>query len=358
MWVARARGGLWARGRGVLAYVKPRLLTVDQFIDLPARPDLEWIVPKLFPKPGLVMLMGEPKAGKSFLGTDVGRRIAAGEPVLGVPCSAARVLYIQMDNREPVWRQTLRDLRESGVVFHENFVIVHPEDQKRPLNILQSDTKQWFDEVLEAAQPAFVVLDVLREMHNGEENDSTSMKIVMDVVESTFKKYSVLVLHHSKKLADDVVDPSMTNASRGSSYITGKMDSLWLLRKEMLKIDSRFDEVRKLRAVRLANGLWEFPEQWSDQTNIEKVLALCEEFPALEHAQLWPIAKQRGLVNSRPTFYRHHAGRVCRHTPKHGVVSTIEEGLLLLVILDECQPSDEGRPEDDCGIDITVIPEC
>lgn len=288
-----------------------RFVTWPEYAQLP-RPNLSWVIHNLIPRPGLVALFGPPKAGKSFLAANVARKVAAGEDFLGHKTEAGRVLYIQVDAGEMSWRDRIQKQMESGIKFPDNLILVHPEDSKRPLDLLQEETRAYLRAVVAGSDPMLVVLDVLRDFHRADENDSTEMKIVGDMLETTFKDQAVFLLHHTRKIPADVTDPDPASYGRGSNYISGKMDAFWLLHGGWLKIVSRFDETTRYRAIQGENGDWDFPEVEQRMELRDKLLSLCVEHPELTHAKLAPLAKARWGV-SRPTYYRHLAGQRCAH---------------------------------------------
>jgi len=63
-------------------------------LDLCALPPPTWIVDGIIPAPGVGLLYGAPKAGKSFVGMDLACCIATGRPWLGRDTRQGRVLYI------------------------------------------------------------------------------------------------------------------------------------------------------------------------------------------------------------------------------------------------------------------------
>ena len=74
------------------------------------RPSLNWVIHKLLPRPGLTILMGPPKLGKTFLALGIALAVVHGEPFLGQKTVPGRVLYLQLDSSEAVWRERLKDL--------------------------------------------------------------------------------------------------------------------------------------------------------------------------------------------------------------------------------------------------------
>lgn len=232
-----------------------RVLSVSEYISVP-RPSLSWLVPSYVPYPGLVLLIGEPKTGKSFLGLQVALHVASGIPFLGQPVDAAPVLYLQFDTSETVWRERLNQLRLSGVTLPSNLYLVHPDDQPSRTNILSFESQSMIRDALAACNPKLVVVDVLRECHNEDEQDSTAMKTVGDQLMTLFAGRTILLIHHTHKLHETYGSPSPVNAARGSSYTTGKADAIWLLHNSELVVASRFHHDERRRLQRRANGLW------------------------------------------------------------------------------------------------------
>lgn len=234
-----------------------RILTTSQYLDTP-RPNLQWLVHEQIPNPGIVLLEGPPKSGKSFLAIDLARSVAQGVPFLGWVTQKSRTLYLQFDTSELIWRQRLEKMVSLGVdLSGENFLTIHPDDVKHPLNLLNYQHVAWLHNVIESANPNLTIIDVFRETHNADENDSTEMKIVGDVLVNLFKGRSLVLVHHSKKIYDtgEAIDPA--TVSRGSSYLTGKVDSLWLLYRNRLYIQGRTSERQEIRLVQGPSGLWE-----------------------------------------------------------------------------------------------------
>ena len=300
-----------ARGPGV-GRLTVRLISADEFIELEAA-KMDWVIHTLIARPSKVTLIGAPKEGKTFLAAGLADSVARGGEFLGHHCETGRVLYLQLDTPAPVWKDTLRKLRDSGNGVHPGVLFVHPNDQKRPLNVLTPDTRQYLREALHAAKPDLVILDTLRKIHSADENDSTEMKIVFDQIDDVFGTHALLILHHTRKLPADATEPDPAQTGRGSSYITGDVDGIWLLHGGRLRTTSRFDERNVYGLVREENGLWSSPDDTRKRQLTEQVVGLCTEHPDMPHAKLAPLAKARWGM-SRATYYRLMAGRLCAHS--------------------------------------------
>lgn len=291
-----------------------RFVTVDEFLDYDSG-TLEWLVHGMIPSPGKIMLVGPEKVGKSMFAVELANHVAGGKDFLGHKTEEAKVLYFQVDTPRPVWKDMLRKIRESGVVFSPNLVFEHPEDTMRPLNVLSPDTRTYLKQVIKEAKPSLVVADVLREMHTAKENDSTEMSEVGRALDDVFKDVALLIVHHSKKNLFHVDGTPITDpvkAARGSSYMAGKVDGLWLLADGHLYTVSRFDERVTYSLIRQENGLWDSPSAKKHEAETAAALVLCQRFPEWTHNRIASVAKAE-LGWSRNKFYRLVAGRPCVH---------------------------------------------
>src|SRR5439155_19733407 len=84
----------------------------------------------------------------------------------------------------------------------------------------------------------------------------TDMKMVMDRLEHLFLPRALVIIHHTSKLSPEVTYPDPVQSSRGSSYITGKVDAYWLLYKKNLHITRRWEEPNMISLVQESNGMW------------------------------------------------------------------------------------------------------
>ena len=288
-----------------------RIVTAEEYRDLPSV-ELAWTIHKLIPRPGLVLLHGPEKVGKSFLAFQIALAVARGEDFMGQKGNQGSVLYLQFDTSKSIWQERLRELTESGENISGPILMIHPEDQPPAINILNQDGQAWVRETLRLAKPLLVIIDVLRELHSLDENVSRDMKQVGDVIMTLFAGLSVLLIHHSRKIPAEVTEPGAVLYSRGSSYITGKVDAIWMLTKGRLKIVPRFDEETTWTVHQQDNGFWTFPDTYYRADLLKKLFDLCLEFPTSTHNELSLIARER-LNISRATYYRHLAGRTCPH---------------------------------------------
>ena len=232
-----------------------RTVPLDDYVKL-ERPSLNWLIPGYLPKPGMLLLLGEPFAGKSFLAFQLGLMLAQGGMFLHKKCHQSRVLYLQFDPSELIWRDRILSIQHAGVNLSGPLFMVHPDDNPRSMHILTGEHQRFLQDCLTAAQPEVVIIDVLREIHNCDEQDSTQMKQVGDALMQIFHGYSLVILHHTRKF-DSEKPIEVINSSRGSSYMAGKADATWLIHQSKLHIVSRFASPSTHVMERLQpSGLW------------------------------------------------------------------------------------------------------
>ena len=232
------------------------VVTLDEYVTLP-RPNLEWIVKDLIPRPGLILLLGEAKSGKSFLALQLALILSRGDTFLNKSTTKSKVLFLQFDTSELVWRERLRKIKDAGIPLSNNVYMLHPSTQPKGMNIMDQKLNGYLRDAIRDCNPDVVIFDVLREIHNGDEQDSTAMKMVCDQLMNLLDGRAGIVLHHPRKLGE--LPPKIIDCARGSSYLAGKADAVWLLHQGFLHIESRLDHSEQYRAVRLENGLWRFP---------------------------------------------------------------------------------------------------
>lgn len=231
-----------------------RTVPLSDYVTL-ERPSLDWLVPDFLPKPGMLLLLGEPFAGKSFLALQLGLALAQGGLFLHRKCRQSRVLYLQFDPSELVWRDRILSIQKAGVNMGGPLFMVHPDDNQRHMHILLLEHQRFLQECLDAAKPEVVIIDVLREIHSCDEQDSTQMKQVGDALMQLFHGYTLVLIHHTRKF-DSEKPIEVINSSRGSSYMTGKADATWLIHQNKLYTISRFASPSTHSMERLPCGLW------------------------------------------------------------------------------------------------------
>jgi len=233
-----------------------RLVTLDEYARLD-RPGLSWVVENLIPAGVLCCLLGEPFAGKTYLALQLGFAVARGEGFLGQRTRQGTVLYLNLDAAEASWRQRITDLQAAGVDTSGPLVMLHPDDDIRPCDIMSISVQNKLKTAIKQADPVLIIIDVLRELHNRKEASSDDMKVIGDTLLSITKGRALVVIHHVSKISNkEFIRP--VDLARGSSYITGKAETIWCFVNKDLHIIPRFAERQVLEGTQLPSGLWAF----------------------------------------------------------------------------------------------------
>jgi KaiC/GvpD/RAD55 family RecA-like ATPase len=197
--------------------VETKLMGLDELLDADT-PDLEYLIPGMLPKGDSVLLIADPKVGKSLLAYDAAFAIATGEAeFLGKRCQTGRVLIVQTDESQSSTKQRLfkRGFR------HEDFPNVR---YLQEFNIAQ---RAKLEEYLQSFRPSLVIIDNLRRINTGREISENSAEFadMISELKELLSRYgaSGLIIHHANK------NPDATGIQRvrGSSAIAAAVFAIW-----------------------------------------------------------------------------------------------------------------------------------
>lgn len=195
--------------------------------DLPKTP---WLVQGLLPEDGVLVLGGEPKTHKTFAALELAIAVANGSRAFGeFPAGEARsvALFLAEDSPRSV-RGRLSALARGANLQPAKALERVFVQCRAPLN-LQNDrdlcTLIAGARMIQGA-PALIILDPLRDLHRGEENDSGAMSEVMGNLRAlrSIVGCSVLFVHHLSKSSKETSGRRPGQRMRGSGAIHGSVD--------------------------------------------------------------------------------------------------------------------------------------
>ena len=196
-------------------------------------PPHRWLVDGLLVRPGLTLLGGQPKVGKSWLSLQLARAVALGADVLQRPTSQpGAVLYYALEDGPSRLQARLRAAGWDGA---ENvrflFGDAIPPLDAGGLSALAAD--------IQLRRPALVVLDSLAAAKSSDlaENDSGQVAELMYALARLCSAHdlSMLVVHHHRKLTTG----SPLADLRGSGALGGAADAILALYRERNAPESR-----------------------------------------------------------------------------------------------------------------------
>lgn len=191
-----------------------------------------WLLNPLLPPGGIMNIFGKPKSGKSMAAMGMAIAISSGASMWnGFPIEMhGPVAYFQIDTPRFEWKQRWQRIAAAGYDISK-IGIMDMGMSPYPYNILTPQHQAWLRQQLGAIQPVLTIVDTLREVHDGNENDSTDMKKVINALVSLVKPYNsaLTLLSHSRK--DSMFtsmggDSDLMDEQRGSGYVSGRMDTI------------------------------------------------------------------------------------------------------------------------------------
>jgi RecA-family ATPase len=212
------------------------------YLRLPRDPQ-PWVIKDLIPVSGLTNVYGKPKDGKSFAALGMAVAVSKGLPYwLNFPVlKHGNVAYLQVDTPRGLWANRLENVSTIGghdvseIFFADMFMTPYP------YNILEGDHMKWLRDQIAKVEPVVTFIDTIREVHSGDENDSTVMRNVITSLVHACRPSAVVLVSHSRKgstIQATGGDDLMTDA-RGSSYVAGKMDAVVRVTRKGLSYEGR-----------------------------------------------------------------------------------------------------------------------
>jgi hypothetical protein len=159
-----------------------------------------WRVKGVLPARGVAFLVGQSKAGKTFVALDATLRLAAGIPkVLGRKARQCGVVYVAAEDpngcrsRVTAWRRNTRTAQYVPFeMIGQGFDLLNPEDVA-DLRASLAEARARFDE--RGIELGVIVLDTLSRVIPGvDENSSTDMSSAFTVLENLTRETGALVL--------------------------------------------------------------------------------------------------------------------------------------------------------------------
>lgn len=187
-----------------------------------------WLVDRLITRGGVTIIGAEPKAAKTWLGTEIALAIATGTQVCGeFFASAGRVAYFYAEDLDRQIRNRMRALLmgRSAVLAPGRFF---PCPRGKSIDITRDDDLAWLvASCRRLGSVDLLVLDPLRDISSAAEDKSDEMapvmrrlRVVADLLGCT-----VAVVHHASKGTKDTSKRRPGQNLRGSGAIHGAIDS-------------------------------------------------------------------------------------------------------------------------------------
>lgn len=194
--------------------------SLTQLINLEL-PQPEWVVRDLLPLGSSVLLSGREKSGKGYLMIDLLLSVALGEPFLGHQVKQGPVVYCAAEEDLRTIRGRVED-RIVGVADAPFYTLdLDGRREGYTLDLASDDPTSLARLVAMVAiiKPLVIVLDPLRELHSGHENDSDDMGPILKPIRDLARDQntSPIAVHHMNR----------NGTFRGSTAILSSVDVDW-----------------------------------------------------------------------------------------------------------------------------------
>lgn len=160
----------------------------------------DWLIDPFAVKGGITFLWGKTSTGKSPVTWEMAGSVGDGRPFFGLPTRQGKVLYVDVDSPESVAITRLQSHRRRPA----NVTYV----ATKPLQLGYSGAPDEQTEQLKGFckqyTPDLVILNTLRKIHDMDDKDSRTPKIVYAYFQYLFPHSGIVVVHHAKK---DLLDP-------------------------------------------------------------------------------------------------------------------------------------------------------
>lgn len=230
-----------------------------------------WIVKDLLPIEGILSLYGRAKTGKSYLVLQIAEAIANPFQTHFLDFEIhlhGSVLYVQLDTAGRLWRRNyIVPMLEWPGHDLENVLFTDRMDKDLPVPFsILGDGGKWLRSEVLRLKPLVVVFDTTRNVHAGDENDSTVMSNVMEAMRNSAPGAAIIMISHPRK-SDANSSSDTVDDTRGSSVVNASADVIGKLTKTRFIVKGRTDrgEDDFAKIIRRDDGFWELQNSASQR---------------------------------------------------------------------------------------------
>jgi RecA-family ATPase len=225
--------------------------TLDEVLAEVEEP-MEWIVDGLIARGSKTLLVGAPKAGKTFMALYLSLAAATGSRFLDkeTPSKGCKVLYVNFELGRRAWHNRIRQVAKGMDIEKIEGARDH-FDQFKSLTILgyfpldkSEEAVSRLDREIGRYKPQVLVLDPKRNCYGGKEKSSEDTLEWCHQIDNLMVKHglAVLVVHHTTK--NEYRD--IVNRAAGSNALAGWADIITALRRDreqvIMETVTRFEE--------------------------------------------------------------------------------------------------------------------
>ena len=187
--------------------------------------EMKWIINSFLP-PGVSLIAGRPKQGKSWLVLAFGLLVAAGRPVFGYTTSKSDVLYMALEDSERRLQGRTRKLMQTHNLTDTDISGFHYCIDAPKLGDRLED--QIADKLSQHPKIRFVIIDVLARIRSPRRGNQSVYDADYEVgqrikkIGSLYPEVAFLIVHHQNKGQGDALD-----SISGSHGLAGGFDNTY-----------------------------------------------------------------------------------------------------------------------------------
>jgi len=149
-----------------------------------------WSVEKLVPARSITLLHSPGGLGKTWFSLGLANAVSRGEPFLGLTTKRRPVCYIDFENPLPLLIDRARKLDIREVLFWHLSASIPPPKLDTSANVIYR----------QLPAGSLIVFDTLRAAHDGDENSSQDMALVMGRLKELRElAFDIFLIHHTAK---------------------------------------------------------------------------------------------------------------------------------------------------------------
>lgn len=155
---------------------------------------------------GITLFWAGTSLGKSPVTWAMAQAIGNGDPFFGLPTTQGRVLYIELDTPPPAIIPRINKLAPAKNVWWYF---------AKPLSIpfVSTEHRDEFRRLREEINPDVVFLNTLRKLHDLDDKDSKTPKLVYSFFQNLFPSSALVFVHHTRK---SPIDPKFAENDKES----------------------------------------------------------------------------------------------------------------------------------------------
>ncbi|TYO97043.1 AAA family ATPase [Desulfallas thermosapovorans] len=176
---------------------------------------IDWVMPHMFPAGYVTLLVGDPKAGKTWLSLRMAAELSKGGTILDgftdtPPC---RVLYLMGDTGPQLVNYRLR---KTGWGFNDTMLrFVYAEEVRREgadLDLSTDEGCNLLNALLTVWDPKIMFVDTLTSFHGVDESDNSAIKPLISWLRDCAMKrnIAIVLMHHTRKKKRSEMSMTMT----------------------------------------------------------------------------------------------------------------------------------------------------